>query len=768
MIEKIIELSIRNRFLVLIVAAALTIAGIFAMFNTPIDAIPDLSENQVIVFTDWMGRSPREIEDQVTYPLSRKLQGLAGVRAVRSSSEFNFSMITIIFEDNIDFYFARERVTEKLAQANTFLPAGVVPYLAPDATALGQVFWYTVETSTENKVDPERLWALNKFYIAPQLNAAPGVADVAIVGGTPLEYQIDVRPEALRAYGITLGDLYSAVGKSNMPSGGGVIQKNNAEYIVRGVGWIKGKDDIEDTVIKEVNGTPIYIRTVANVSLGTQFRRSVYEKDGNEVTGGAVLMRHGENPLAVTKRIKQRIHELQAGLPAGVHIVPAYDRTRLITGAIHTLAEVMGHEMIIASIAILLILMHVRSVFVICITLPLAVLFSFLMMWVLRRTGIIDIQANIMSLAGITISIGILVDQAIVMVENATHHLKEHFGDKKVTGDTRELVIEPCRTVGRPIFFSVMIMLLSFVPVFMLSGREGKLFHPLAFTKSFAMIGVALISITVVPALIPTFIRGRLRSEEENPIVRSFIHIYKPLLTWALPRRNLVMWAFSVLLIMASGMFPLQAIIGMGASEAAWRVTFLTVFGLVTALTVISTRGIKWQLLSFASLVWIGLWAFHFNKIGVAFMPALDEGTTLDMPSTIPRASVTQSADDLKARDALLRGFPEVESVIGKAGRADTPTDPAPLDMIETFVNFRPKDLWPKRVLRYADAERQTRAVLASLEADGLRAASRRPKMIATASSTTPVKRRWNGSTKRCENSRSCATKTSNGSFKLN
>lgn len=719
MIEKIIELSIRNRFLVLMFAAALTVAGIYATLNTPVDAIPDLSENQVIVFTDWMGRSPREIEDQVTYPLSRKLQGLAGVKTVRSSSEFNFSMITIIFEDEIDFYFARQRVTEKLSQANTFLPPGVVPYLAPDATALGQIFWYTVETSLYNPIEPGRLWALNKFYIAPQLNAASGVSDVAIVGGTPLEYQIDVRPEDLRAYGVTLSDLYAAVSKSNMPAGGGVVQKNNAEYIVRGVGWIKNKHDIEDTVIKEVSGTPIYIRNVATVQLGTQFRRSVYEKDGNEVTGGVVLMRHGENPLAVTERVKERIQELQPGLPAGVHIVAAYDRTRLIHGAIHTLTEVMWHEMVIASLAILLILMHVRSVFVICVTLPLAVLFSFLMMWILRVTGIIDIQANIMSLAGITISIGILVDQAIVMTENATHHLKEHFGDERVTGDIREMVIAPCRTVGRPIFFSVMIMLLSFIPVFMLSGREGKLFHPLAFTKSFAMLGVAIISVTLVPALIPTFIRGRLRSEEENWIVRSFINIYKPLLTWALPRRNLVMWMFAVLLVLAAGMFPLQAVIGQGASETAWRTAFLFTFGLVSFLTVVFTRGFRWQVLSLCSLIVIGLWAYHFPKIGVAFMPALDEGATLDMPVTVPRASVTQAADDLKARDALLRGFPEVESVIGKSGRADTPTDPAPLDMVETFVNYRPKDLWPKRVLRYGDAAEQTRTVLDRLEQEG-------------------------------------------------
>src|SRR5262245_30079806 len=590
MIERIIEWSIRNRFLVFVVAAALSVAGVFVVFRTPMDAIPDLSENQVIVFADWMGRSPREIEDQVTYPLSRKLQGLAGVKAVRSSSELNFSMITIIFEDRIDFYFARQRVTEKLAQANTFLPAGVVPYLAPDATALGQVFWYTVEPSPQQPLEPGRLWAINKFYIAPQLNAAAGVSDVAVVGGMPLEYQIDVRVEDLRSYNVTIGDLYSAVARSNMPAAGGVVQKNNAEYIVRGVGWIRDERDIENTVIKEINGTPLYVKSIATVQLGTQFRRSVYEKNGNEVTGVAVLMRHRQNPLSVTQAVKDKILELQPGLPPGVHIVPAYDRTRLIRGAIHTLTEVMWHEMLIASIAILLILMHIRSVFVICVTLPLAVLSSFLLMWVLRVLGLVDIQANIMSLAGITISIGILVDQAIVMTENATHHLKEHFGDRPVRGDTRQLVTLACRTVGRPIFFSVMIMLISFIPVFMLSGREGKLFHPLAFTKSFALLGVALISVTLVPALIPTFIRGHLRGEEDNWIVRSFIHIYKPLLTWALPRRNLVMWMFAALLLPAAGIFPLQAIFGLGASTTAWRFFFFGVYFFVTFFTVVLTR----------------------------------------------------------------------------------------------------------------------------------------------------------------------------------
>jgi Cu(I)/Ag(I) efflux system membrane protein CusA/SilA len=402
-----------------------------------------------------------------------------------------------------------------------------------------------------------------------------------------------------------------------------------------------------------------------------------------------------------------------------MRIVPAYDRTRLIHGAIDNLKQVMLHEIVIASLAILLILMHFRSVFVICVTLPLAVLFSFLQMWLLRQLRIIDIQANIMSLAGITISIGILVDQAIVMVENASHHLKEHFGDKKVTGDTHDIVIRACRTVGRPIFFSVMIILISFIPVFAMSGREGKLFHPMAFTKSLAMVGVAVISVTLVPALIPTFIKGRIRGEEENWIVRNFIHIYKPMLIWALPRRNLVMWAFAVLLILAAGMFPMQAVMGQGAAHHDWEITFLATLAVVTTVTVVFIRGWHWQVLSLVSLILLGLWAYHLPKIGVEFMPALNEGTVMDMPITVPRASITEVADDIKARDGLLRQFPEVESVIGKAGRADTPTDPAPLDMIETFVNFRPTELWPKRVMRFEDALQQTRAILAELENRG-------------------------------------------------
>jgi copper/silver efflux system protein len=709
MIERIIEFSIRNRFVVILAAIGVAIWGVHAVVNTPVDAIPDLSENQVIVFTDWMGRSPKEIEDQITYPLSVNLQGLAGVKAVRSSSEFNFSMINIIFEDNIDFYFARQRVLERLTLAGTFLPPGVVPYMAPDATALGQIFWYTVEGQGQ---DLGRLRAIQDWYVRYQLSSVPGVAQVASAGGFPIEYQIDVDPNKLRAYNVTLGELFSAVARSNSAVGGKVIQKGNAEYIVRGVGWIEGTQDIERIVVKAdpEKGTPICVSNLGTVGLGAEFRRSVLEKNGNEAVGAVVMMRHGENPLAVTKRIKDKIQELQPGLPEGVRIVPFYDRTRLIHGAIETLTATLRDEMIIASVAILLILMHFRSAALICMTLPLAVLVSFILM---RYFGV---ASNIMSLSGIAISIGILVDQAIVMVENATHHLTAHFGHgKKITGDTREIVIPACRTVGRPIFFSVMIILLSFVPVFALTGQEGKTFHPLAFTKSFAMIGVAILSITLVPALIPSFIKGRLRSEEDSWLVRNLIGIYNPWLTWLMPRRNLAMWSFSALLIVGAGLFPLDAVLGI-----AWRTCFLTTVAVTMFFTILFIVGTRWQILSFVTLGCLALTAYNFPRIGTDYMPPLDEGSLLDMPVTSPRVSVTQATDDLKARDAFLRHFPEIEMIVGKAGRADTPTDPSPLQMVESVVTLRPKEYWPRRKMRYVDAEAQTGAVLAALQQAGL------------------------------------------------
>ena len=537
MIESIIEWSIRNRFLVILASLVLGVAGVRAMLTMPVDAIPDLSENQVIVFTDWMGRSPQEIEDQVTYPLSVNLQGLAGVKVVRSSSEFNFSMITIIFDDDTDYYFARQRVLEKLSIASTFLPPGVTPYLAPDATAVGQIFWYTVEGDGQG---PERA-AVDPGLVRPlpaQQRAGRGRGGLRRRCAAASTRSTST-PTSSGPTASAWARSYSAVARSNSSVGGRVIHQGNAEYLIRSVGWIENLDDIRETVVAQRgNGTPINVGMLGTVQVGPAFRRSVLEKDGKEVVGGVVLMRYGENPLEVTRRIKEKITTLQAGLPAGVRIVPFYDRTPLIHKAIETVSGTVKEELIVCTIAILLVMGHVGNAFVVAVTLPMAILFSFLMM---RLFGM---SSNIMSLAGISISVGILIDQAVVMGENAAHHLTRHFGRERVTGDTTEIVIRACRTVGRPIFFSVLITILSFLPVFALSGREGKMFHPLAFTKTFALVGVAILSITLVPALIPIFLKGRIKSEDENWLVRTMIEIFKPMLAWLMDRTTLVCWLF--------------------------------------------------------------------------------------------------------------------------------------------------------------------------------------------------------------------------------
>ena len=654
MIEGIIEWSIRNRFLVILASVVIGVAGVRALMTMPVDAIPDQSENQVIVFTDWMGRSPQEIEDQVTYPLTTKLQGLAGVKVVRSSSEFNFSMINVIFDDATDYYFARQRVLERLATVAPELPQGVTPYMAPDATAVGQIFWYTVEG---DKADLGELRAIQDWYVRYQLNSVPGVAEVASVGGAPREYQIDLDPNKLRSYGLSLGEVYSAVQRSNSAVGGRVIHKGNAEYLIRSVGWIKSLEDLKSTVVAERGGVPIYLKTIAAVQMGPGFKRSVLEKDGREVVGGVVMMRFGENPLEVTRRVKEKITTLTAGLPEGVRIVPFYDRTPLINKALETVSDTVREEIIISTVMIVLIMGHLGGAFVVSITLPLAILFSFLLM------KIFGIPSNIMSLAGIAISVGILEDQAVVMTENAAHHLTRRFGNRRVTGNVLDTIIPACRTVGRPIFFSILITIVSFLPVFALTGRSGKMFHPLAWTKTFALIGVALLAITLVPALIPIFLRGRIKGEEDSWLVRTMITIFKPMLSWLMDRTTLVCWLFAVIL---------------GCGYLA------------------STR------------------------LGSEFMPPLDEGSILDMPTSVPRMSVTQATQDLKARDAVIRGFPEVLTVVGKAGRAETATDPSPLDMVETIINLYDRGLWPKRKLKFDDALIQTRAALASLEAKGL------------------------------------------------
>lgn len=654
MIDAIIVWSTRNRMLVVLCAAALTFFGVRAGLTLPIDAIPDLSENQVIVFTDWPGRSPREIEDQVTYPLSVNLQGLAGVKVLRASSEFNFSMINVIFEDSVDFYFARQRVAERLALAGTFLPEGVTPYLAPDATALGQILWYTVEGEG---FDLGELRSIQDWYVRYQLNGVPGVAEVATVGGSPREYQVDLDPNAMRAFGVTLGEVYEAVSRANSAVGGGVLHKGNAEYVVRSVGWIESLDDLRRTVVASRDGVPVTLERVAAVQFGPGFKRGVLEKDGREAVGGVVLMRHGENPREVTRRAREKISALQAGLPEGVRIVPFYDRTPLIDGAIATLERVVVEEVVICSLAILLVLGHLGGAFLVSFTMVLAILASLLAM------KLLGVPSNIMSLAGIAISVGMLVDQAVVMTENAAHRLTGTFGRGRARGDLTPIVLPACLEVGRPIFFSVLITILSFLPVFALSGLEGRMFHPLAYTKTFALVAVAVLSVTLVPALIPVLMRGRIKSEEENWLVRTMIGIFRPMLSWMLDRPLLTCWLFALIL------------------------------------------GFGWLAAS---------------RLGREFMPRLNEGTLLDMPTSAPRMSVTQATADLKARNALIRDFPEVSMVVGKAGRAETATDPAPLDMVETVINLRPRAERAARGVRLEDARDWTERARAALVSAGL------------------------------------------------
>ncbi|HZW32918.1 MAG TPA: efflux RND transporter permease subunit [Isosphaeraceae bacterium] len=714
MIDAIITFSTRHRFLVIGASLVLAALGGWAAWDTPVDAIPDLSENQVIVFTEWKGHGPREIEDQVTYPMTLGLRGLRGVRVVRSSSDVGFSMISVIFEDGVPIVEARRRVAERMARLGGQLPQGAAPELAPDAPATGQIFWYTVEGGG---LDLGRLRAIQDWYVRPQLGSVPGVADVSSVGGFPIEYQVAPDPDRLSIFGVTLADLVQAIAASNAATGGHVLHKGNAEYVVRGVGWLgasprpgdesfdprRAVRDLENVVLPARGGGTIRLAEVAEVTIGPGFRRGVLEKDGNEVTGGVVLMAHGENPLEVTRRLKAKIRELQAGLPRGVRIVPFYDRTPLIEGAVATVRNTVLEAMASASLCVLLVLLHVRTSLVIAATLPLAALSSFLVMALLRHTGVVDIQANAMSLAGIAISIGVLVDSSVVMAENVMHRLREHFGDQVVRGDVRAVVLPACLAVGRPIVFSVAIMVLSFLPVFALGGIEGKMFHPLASTKTFALASVAVLAITLVPALCTLLIRGRLRSEQENPLVRVVIEVYRPVLLYLMDHPAILAGILGVTFLL--GFAPLGS-----------RPILLGTLLLAMVATAVLARSRLGAVAGPAAMLVAALAAeSSMTPLEHEFMTPLDEGMVMDMPITVPRASVVEAVDDLKARDMILCRFPEVDMVVGKAGRAETPTDPAPMDMIETMVNFRPRAFWPRRKLRTSDAQRQVVAVLDAL-----------------------------------------------------
>jgi Cu(I)/Ag(I) efflux system membrane protein CusA/SilA len=627
-INKLIEFSLRNRVLVIAAYVGLAIWGVWALQATPIDAIPDLSDNQVIVFTDWAGHGPQEVEDQVTYPLTTNLQGLAGVRVVRSQSAFGFSMIYVVFEDNVDLYFARTRVLERLSLVSKVLPAGIVPTLGPDATGVGHVFWYTVESPIHSLRD---LRTLQDWFIRYQLNAVPGVAEVASVGGHVQQYQIDVDPNRLRSYNLRLSAIVAAVRDSNVNVGGNVLESNGAWLIVRGVGLIESLDDVKRIVVGASNGVPVYVEQVADVHVGDAFRVASLVKGTKEAVGGVVVARTGVNTKQVIDAVKARIGQIAPGLPAGVAIVPFYDRSQLIEQAADTLRRALIEEIVLVTLAHVIFLMHFRSILIVTIPLPLAVLMAFLGMYYA------GISSNIMSLAGIAIAIGVLVDAGIVLTENAFRFIEQHGVDPRHRRRVWEAVRDSTRLVGRPVFFSMAIILLAFIPVFALTGQEGKLFHPLAFTKTFAVLAATVIAVTLVPVLCTLLLGGKFHAEQDNPVMRVLRRAYEPLLRVALAHRVVTICAAVTLFIGA----------------------------------LVLARG-----------------------IGSEFMPPLNEGDLMFMPIADPSISLQQNTNIAALQNAALMKFQEVDYVVAKVARADTSTDPAPLNMTETIVHLKPKDQW--------------------------------------------------------------------------
>jgi copper/silver efflux system protein len=634
MIHRLIEFSLRNRGLIVVIYLGLAAAGYWALVRTPIDAIPDLSDNQVIVFTDWSGRSPQEVEDQVTYPLVTNLQGLPGVRVVRASSAFSFSMINVIFEDNVDLYWARTRVLERLNLVTKQLPEGVIPTLGPDATGVGQIFWYTLESDRLNLRD---LRTLQDWYVRYQLNSVPGVAEVASVGGYVQQYQVDVDPNKLRGYNIPLSVVVEAVERSNNNVGGNVVEQAGQWAVVRGVGLIESTNDVENIVIGAQNGIPIYVRNVADVKIGNAFRTGTLDRNGKEAVGGVVIARYGVNTLEVIDAVKEKIAALQGGLPQDVRIVPFYDRTQLILRATSTLKRALIEELILVTLAHIIFLAHFRSILIVTIPLPLAVLLSFLFMKVM------GISSNLMSLSGIAIAIGVLVDAGIVVTENAFRFLEKRKVDPKDRRRVWETVLDSTKLVGRPVFFSMAIIILAFVPVFALTGQEGKLFHPLAFTKTFAMIGATVIAVTLVPVLCTFLLGGKFHSEQSNPVMRFLQALYRPALRFALNH----------------------------------RVITISLAALLFASAIVLTLG-----------------------IGKEFMPPLNEGDLMYMPVTDPAISVDEALRITSKQDEILKSFPEIEWAVGKSGRAETSTDPAPVNMNETIVHLKPAEQWRPGITR--------------------------------------------------------------------
>ena len=625
MLGRLIEWSARNAFLVLLATLFVTLAGIYAVIRTPLDALPDLSDVQVIVYTEFPGQAPQVVEDQVTYPLTTAMLSVPKSKVVRGFSFFGASFVYVIFEDGTDIYWARSRVLEYLNFAAGRLPRGVTPQLGPDATGVGWVYQYAVIGAQHTLAE---LRTIQDWYLRYQLAKAPGVAEVASVGGFVQQYQVTVDPTKLRAYGIPLARVGQVIRDSNRDVGGRVIEMAEAEYMVRGRGYLRGRADIEALVVKSDRGTPVLIRDVARVEVGPDERRGVTELNGEgEVVSGIAMARYGQNALEVIGNIKDKIAEVASGLPAGVEIIAVYDRSELIHRAIDTLQRTLIEESLIVAAVCIVFLLHVRSALVAILMLPVGILIAFIAM------RLLGMNSNIMSLGGIAIAIGAMIDAAIVMIENAHKHL-----ERLAPGESRtRAIVDACREVGPALFFSLLIITVSFLPVFTLEAQEGRLFAPLAWTKTFAMAGAALLSVTLVPVLMLLFIRGRVLPEAKNPVNRLLIWIYRPVIA------------------------------------AVMR------FKLVTILL---------------AAVVLGATAWPATKLGSEFMPTLNEGTLFYMPTSLPAMSITKAAELVQTQNKIIKSFPEVASVYGKAGRAQTATDPAPVEMFETVINLKPEDQW--------------------------------------------------------------------------
>ncbi|WP_428617493.1 efflux RND transporter permease subunit, partial [Shewanella sp.] len=640
MLKKIIEASIAQRLMVLIIALMITVWGVQELRKTPLDALPDLSDVQVIIKTPYPGQAPKLVEEQVTYPLSTAMLAVPGAKTVRGYSFFGDSYVYVIFEDGTDIYWARSRVLEYLSQVSSRLPQGLQPSLGPDASGVGWIYEYALVDRSGN-LDLSQLKSLQDWYLKLELQSVAGVSEVATVGGMEQTYQIVIEPDKLAIYKLDIAAVKNAINKSNTEAGGSVIEMAEAEYMVRAKGYRQTLDDFREIPlgVTSPSGTALLLKDVATVRKGPASRRGIAELDGEgEVVGGIIVMRYGENALATIDAVKAKLEQLKAGLPQGVEIIPTYDRSELINKSVDNLFHKVIEEMLVVGLVCLLFLLHARSTLVAVITLPLSILIAFIVM---NKMGV---NANIMSLGGIAIAIGAVVDGAIVMIENMHKHL-EHFKDEyRRDPDNKEhwhIVAKASIEVGPALFFSLLIITLSFVPVFALEAQEGRLFSPLAYTKTFAMAAAAILSITLVPILMGYFIRGKIPKETSNPISRVLIALYKPAL-------NLVLRFPKITLMLA--------VIALGS---AW---------------------------------------YPVTKMGSEFMPELEEGDLLYMPTALPGISASKAAEVLQQTDRLIKTVPEVKRVFGKVGRAETATDPAPLTMLETTIMLKPREEWREGV----------------------------------------------------------------------